>query len=133
MGGIIRSGTRVVGTAVGMIPTAAVVDGNGEAVTGARVEAFIEAPSTMGVAVTTLSDSLRSAGTAVGIMGTNGVGEEGVVAVVMVLVTVTVSTICRRRGLSGEERVEEMREARRKDRAVRECMMGGLEGQIDFW
>lgn len=120
---MIRSGIRVVGTAMGMNPAAAVVDGNGEAVTGARVETFIEAPSTIGVAVTTLSDSLRSAGTAVGIMGTNGVDEEGVVAVVMVFVTVTVSTICRRWGLSGEERVKEMREVRRKERAVRECMV----------
>ena len=120
---MIRRGTRVVGTAVGMIPTAAVIDGNGEAVTGARVEAFIEAPSTMGVAVTTLSDSLRSAGTAVGIMGTNGMEDEGVVEVVMVSVTVTVSTICRNWGLSGEERVEERREVRRKERTVRECMV----------
>ena len=120
---MIRRGTRVVGTAVGMIPTAAVIDGNGEAVTGARVEAFIEAPSTMGVAVTTLSDSLRSAGTAVGIMGTNGMEDERVVEVVMVSVTVTVSTICRNWGLSGEERVEEMREVRRKERTVRECMV----------
>ncbi len=106
-----------------MIPAAAVVDGNGDAVTGARVEAFIEAPSMMGVAVTTLNDSLRSAGTAVGIMGTKGMEDEGVVEVVMVSVTVTVSTICRRWGLSGEERVKEMREVRRKERAVRECMV----------
>ena len=120
---MIRRGTRVVGAAVGMIPTAAVVDGNGEAVTAARVETFIEAPSTMGVAVTTLSESLRSAGTAVGIIGTKGLDEEGVVTVVMVFVTVTVSTICRRWGLSGEERVEGMREVRRKETAMRECMV----------
>lgn len=113
-GGIIGMATRVVGTAVEMIPTGAVVDGSGDAVTGTRVEVLEDASSAIGVAVTTLSESLRSVGTAVGIIGTKGADEEVVVEVVTVFVTVTVSTFSRRCGLSGEERVEEMREVTKK-------------------
>ena len=74
---------RVVGTAVGKIPT-------GDAVTGAGDEALT------GVAVTPLSGRLVSMGTAVGKMGTTGMDIEAVVEVVTVLVTVKVSTTCRR-------------------------------------
>lgn len=100
MGGIIGSATRVVGTAVGMIPIAAVVDGKGDAVTGKSDEV------------------LRLAGTAVGMIGTTGV-------VVTVAVTVTVSTFCRRWALSGDESVRERRVVK-NERIVRVCMVGGL-------
>lgn len=132
VGGIIGMATRVVGTAVGMIPTGAVVDGSGDAFTGTSVEVLEDAPSEIGVAVTTLSERLRSAGTAVGIIGTKGADEEVVVEVVTVFVTVTVSTFSRRCGLSGEERVEEMREVKKKERIVRVCMIGDLEDKLIF-
>ncbi|KAL8977801.1 MAG: hypothetical protein Q9205_006470, partial [Flavoplaca limonia] len=81
---------RVVGTAVGKIPTAAVVDDTGDAVTGAGDEALA------GVAVTPLSGRLGSVGTAVGNMGAKGTDIETVVEVVTVFVTVNVSITCRR-------------------------------------
>ena len=74
---------RVVGTAVGKIPT-------GDAVTGSGDEALA------GVAVTPLSGRLGSVGTAVGNMVAKGTDTETVVEVVTVFVTVNVS-ITRRR------------------------------------
>ncbi|KAL8835810.1 MAG: hypothetical protein Q9176_006691 [Flavoplaca citrina] len=81
---------RVVGTAVGKIPTAAGVDDTGDAVTGAGDEALA------GVAVTPLSVRLGSVGTAVGNMGAKGTDTETVVEVVTVFVTVNVSITWRR-------------------------------------
>ena len=108
---------KVVGTAVGKIPTAAGVDDIGDAVTGSGDEVLA------GDAVTPLTGTLGFVGTAVGKMGTTDTDEETVVEVVTVFVTVNVSTTWRRWNLSGEERVEDMRVVRKKERMVEECIV----------
>ena len=124
VGGIIGTTT---GTAVGNIPVSIVLGGEADAVTGINVETLADRPSARSVAVTTLRDSLRSAGTAVGITGTKGmeVEEEDVVEEVTVLVTVTVATFGPRWGLTGEEKVKESKEERKRETTMCVCMVNG--------
>ncbi|KAL8783475.1 MAG: hypothetical protein Q9213_004612 [Squamulea squamosa] len=123
--GRIGTTTIIVGTAVGKIPAPAVVDGKGDAVT--VDEALADPPSTMGDAVTTLKDRLRSAGTAVGIIGTKGVDDAVVVMEdVIVLVTVTFPSCCRRWSLMGDEKVEHIREVKKTERIVSVYMISVL-------